>query len=39
MKTLGLFLICFYSLGCFAQSTEQEDLFSYKFIKVNLLLQ
>lgn len=37
MKKLFLFLVCFCSLGCFAQSDEQKDLFSYKFIEENLL--
>ncbi|MDO4230420.1 MAG: hypothetical protein Q4C98_11450 [Capnocytophaga sp.] len=38
MKILGLFLIYFCSLGCFAQSDEQKELFSYKFIEEKILL-
>lgn len=37
MKKLFLFFIYLCSLGCFAQSDEQEELFSYKFIEENLL--
>ncbi|CEN35876.1 hypothetical protein [Capnocytophaga cynodegmi] len=38
MKKLFLFLVCFCSLGCFAQVDEQKELFSYKFIEEKILL-